>query len=65
MAEYTVSDCYEQELLEIYEKISEYEYLGTDRIEGKSVVGERFMEFYPDEKALKELIIKTFYTPKN
>ena len=65
VAEYTVSDCYEQELLEIYEKISEYEYLGTDRIEGKSVVGERFMEFYPDEKALKELIIKTFYTPKN
>lgn len=64
LAQYTVSDCYEQDLLGIYEKVSEYEYLGTERIEGESVVGERFMEFYPDEDALKELIIKMFYTPK-
>lgn len=64
LAQYTVSDCYEQDLLELYEKVSEYEYLGTEQIEGESVVGERFMEFYPDEDALKELVIKTFYTPK-
>lgn len=65
LAQYTVSDCYEQDLQRIYEKISEYEYLGTEHIEGESVVGERFMEFYPDEDALKELVIKMFYTPKN
>lgn len=64
LAQYTVSDCYEQDLFEIYEKVSEYEYLGTERIKGESVVGERFMEFYPDEDALRELIIKMFYTPK-
>ncbi len=64
LAQYTVSDCYEQDLLELYEKVSEYEYLGTEQIKGESVVGERFMEFYPDEDALKELVIKTFYTPK-
>jgi len=62
---YTVSDCYEQDLQRIYEKASDYEYLGTEYIEGESVKGERFMEFYPDEDALKELVIKTFYTPKN
>lgn len=65
MAQYTVSDCYEQDLLQIYEKVSEYEYLGTERIEGESVVGERFMEFYPDEDALNELVLKMFYTPKD
>lgn len=64
MAQYTVSDCYEQDLQLIYEKISEYEYLGMEEIEGESVVGERFMEFYPDEAKLKELVIKLFYTPK-
>ncbi len=64
MAQYTVSDCYEQDLLQIYEKVSGYEFLGTEKIEGKSVVGERFMEFYPDEEALKELILELFYIPK-
>ncbi len=64
LAQYTVSDCYEQDLLEIYEKVSKYEYLGTEQIEGESIVGERFMEFYPNEDALRKLIIKMFYTPK-
>ncbi len=59
---YTVSDCYEQDLLELYEKVSNYEYLGMEQIKGESVVGERFMEFYPDEDALNELILKIFYT---
>ncbi len=64
LSPYTVSDCYEQDLLSIYEKVSKYEYLGMEYIEGESIVGERFMEFYPDEDALKELVIRMFYTPK-
>lgn len=65
LAQYTVSDCYEQDLKLIYDKIAGYEYLGTDHIAGKSVMGERFMEFYPDEEALKELVIDIFYVPKS
>ncbi len=65
LSEYTVSDCYEQDLLGIYEKVSEYEFLGTEQIEGESVVGERFMEFYPDEDKLKGLVMELFYIPKN
>ncbi|MBQ8765751.1 MAG: LCP family protein [Clostridia bacterium] len=64
MAEYTVSDCYEQDLLGIYEKISGYEYLGTEQLKGESVVGERFMEFYPDEDALNQFVKETFYVPR-
>ncbi len=64
LAQYTVSDCYEQDLLQIYEKVSGYEYLGTVNIEGESVVGERFMEFYPDEEKLEKLILEMFYIPE-
>ena len=65
LAQYTVSDCYEQDLMQIYEKVSGYEFLGTVQIEGESVVGERFMEFYPDEEKLSELVKELFYIPKN
>lgn len=61
LSQYTVSDCYEQDLLQIYEKISGYEYLGTVNIEGKSLVGESFMEFYPDEEKLEKLVLEMFY----
>ncbi len=64
LAQYTVSDCYEQDLLRIYEKVSGYEYLGTVNIEGESVVGERFMEFYPDEEKLEKQILEMFYIPE-
>ncbi len=64
LGKYTVSDCYEQDLLEIYKKVSEYEYLGTVQIEGESIVGEKFMEFYPDEEKLNELVMELFYIPK-
>ena len=61
VSQYAVSDCYEQDLLQIYEKISGYEYLGTVNIEGKSLVGESFMEFYPDEEKLEKLVLEMFY----
>lgn len=61
LSQYAVSDCYEQDLLQIYEKISGYEYLGTINIEGKSLVGESFMEFYPDEEKLEKLVLEMFY----
>ncbi len=64
LSQYTVSDCYEQDLLQIYEKVSGYEYLGTVSIEGKSIVGESFMEFYPDEVKLEELVLEMFYVPE-
>jgi LCP family protein required for cell wall assembly len=64
LSQYTVSDCYEQDLLQIYEKVSGYEYLGTVSIEGKSIVGEDFMEFYPDEEKLEKLILELFYIPE-
>ena len=30
-------------------------------MEGEAIVGEEFMEFYPDQEALKRMVVKLFY----
>lgn len=42
-------------------KAGEYELGEIYAMEGEAVVGEEFMEFYPDEAALNSLIAKLFY----
>ena len=32
---------------------------------GENKVGEKYMEFYLDEEALDEVILRLFYAPKN
>jgi len=51
-------------LKEFAEKFDDYEFLGIKELEGVSKLGEEFIEFYPDEDALWELVIDLFYTPK-
>jgi hypothetical protein len=34
-------------------------------IEGESVRGEEFMEFYPDEDSLTQVVIECFYKEKD
>lgn len=41
----------------------EYDEEGIFVIEGEAVEGTTYMEFYPDEAALRQLIIDTFYEP--
>ena len=64
MSDYMVSDRSVTQLQALAEKFGEYEFLGIESLEGESVRGEEFMEFYPDKEAVKELIIKLFYEPK-
>ena len=64
MSDYMVSDRSVTQLQALAEKFGEYEFLGIESLEGESVRGEEFMEFYPDREAVKELIIKLFYEPK-
>lgn len=65
LSEHIVSDCYVQDIEDLFDRISNYEFLGFCNIEGKSVMGERYIEFYPDEEAVKKLAIELFYIPKN
>ncbi|MBQ4111903.1 MAG: LCP family protein [Clostridia bacterium] len=64
MSDHIISDRSVTQLQALAEKFDEYEFLGIRGIEGESVVGKEFMEFYPDESAVKELVVNLFYKPK-
>jgi anionic cell wall polymer biosynthesis LytR-Cps2A-Psr (LCP) family protein len=64
MAEYIVSDRSVTQLQDLMEKFNSYEFTGILNIKGEAKVGEEFLEFYPDENALKKLVIDTFYLPQ-
>lgn len=65
IADYTVYDSTDYRMKEYAEKFNNYEFLGIKEIAGESVKGDEFMEFYPDEDALLQLVIDMFYNPKN
>ncbi len=65
ISEYTVSNYSVNQLQTQYNKISDYDFGGIYTIDGESVKGESFMEFYPDEDAVKELVIDLFYQKKD
>ncbi|MBO5870518.1 MAG: LCP family protein [Clostridia bacterium] len=60
ISEYMVSDCSVTALQTLFEKLTEYDFKGIVTIEGNALVGEKFMEFYPDEDALLKTVIETF-----
>lgn len=64
MSEYVVYDSSNYRLKEFVEKFDEYEFLGIREIEGESKVGEKFMEFYPSEDSVNEIVFDLFYTVK-
>ncbi len=60
---YMVSDCTVTQLSQTYDCWESYEDGGIYTVEGTAEVGEEFMEFYPDEAALRRLVAELFYTP--
>ena len=63
ISEYMVSDCTVTQLSQTYDCWESYEDGGIYTVEGTAEVGEEFMEFYPDEAALRRLVAELFYTP--
>ncbi len=61
LSEYIVSDCTVNQMQSIFEKFSSYEFDGISELQGESRVGEKFMEFYPDENEMKKTVIELFY----
>lgn len=61
MDDYVVYDSSDQKMLKFAEKFDDYEFLGTKEIKGESKLGEEFIEFYPDEESIWDLIIDLFY----
>ena len=65
LSDYIVSDRSVTQLQTLAEKFNQYEFLGIQSIAGDSQTGAEFMEFYPDEDALMELVIRLFYREVN
>lgn len=61
LSDYMQSDCSVTQLDKLFDKGQAYANEGFFSIKGKDVEGERFMEFYPDEAALTELVRDVFY----
>lgn len=64
MADYMISDCASNQLTELAQTIVEYEFTGIRTIEGKNVVGEMYMEFYPEIDSIKKNVVELFCAPK-
>lgn len=62
--DYVVYDSSDKKILKLAEQFKDYEFLGIREIEGESKLGEEFIEFYPDEKSIWNLVIDLFYTEK-
>lgn len=65
MADYMDSDCSTTRLEEIGKKMQDYTFVEISEIEGTSIIGsDEKIEFYPDENALKKVVIDLFYVKK-
>lgn len=60
---YVTSNCTVDQLQRLLELMTTYEFEGIRTIEGEAKDGEQFVEFYPDEEALRDLVIELFYKP--
>ncbi|MBQ7922077.1 MAG: LCP family protein [Clostridia bacterium] len=61
MTDYIVSDCSGNKLEALLKKVSAYNFDTVLSIDGKNVKGKDYMEFYPDEHSVKEIVIDCFY----
>ena len=61
LKDYLVTDISSGVLSRAAQQCLQYENGGTLTIEGESRQGEKLMEFYPDEDALRELVLDLFY----
>ena len=61
---YIVTDCSGNTMANLLEKYADYEIVEIVSPEGENFLGNEYYEFYVDEEALDELIIRLFYAPK-
>lgn len=64
VSDYIVSDRSVTQLQEIAKKINNYEFLGIKTLEGETRMGEKYIEFYPNEDFVKKTVVDLFYKIK-
>ncbi len=63
MADFIVSDRSVTQLQELAKKFDEYKFEGIKTIDGETKMGDEFIEFYPDNNSLKNIVVDLFYKP--
>ena len=64
MSDYIVSDRSVTQLQTLANKFNTYEFVGIKDIQGETKLGDEYIEFYPDEKSLKDITVELFYELK-
>lgn len=64
MSKFVISDCSINKLEGYMEKLTNYELVSVLDIEGKTDISNQFVEFYPNESSVKEIVIDCFYKEK-
>lgn len=64
VSDYIVTDCSGTVFSSMIERYSDYDLVELVSPKGENVEGEKYIEFYVDEDALDELILRLFYSPK-
>ena len=65
LSDYTVSDRSATQLKQLVNKIVDYEFEGIVSLDGKSTIGNEYVEFYADQDAIDKLVIDLFYNIKS
>ena len=58
LSPYVISDLITDEIAELMQNGKTYTFSGVEAIPGRNILGEKYMEFYPNEKELKEQLIR-------
>lgn len=61
---YMVTNMSSGAMIKLMNKCRNYTNEGIITIDGEAVLGEQFMEFYPDETSVKETVMELFYMEK-
>lgn len=59
-----VTDCTPNKLQTLLNKVSAYATNDIQLVEGEYVRGEEYMEFYPFDNSIKDIVVNTFYKTK-
>ena len=65
LSQYMVTNLSTSSFRQLADELLDYSLAAVKPIEGEAIVGEEFMEFYPDEDALKEMLVNMFYVPSD
>lgn len=63
VSKYMTTDITADQVVYLTSQLIDYNFGEIYSLEGETIMGEKFEEFYPDYDKLKELMLQVFYTP--